>query len=56
MTNNMKQICVYCSARDAVDPLYIDAADVDGAVAIIADVMNNRLWDTPEYKIRAAVT
>ncbi|WP_417712757.1 kynureninase [Pseudophaeobacter arcticus] len=42
--------------RFGFTPLYIDAADVDGAVAIIADVMNNRLWDTPEYKIRAAVT
>ncbi len=42
--------------RFGFTPLYIDAADVDGAVAIIADVMNNRLWDQPEYKIRAAVT
>jgi kynureninase len=42
--------------RFGFTPLYIDAADVDGAVAIVADVMNNRLWDQPEYKIRAAVT
>ncbi|MGR3624173.1 kynureninase [Pseudophaeobacter sp.] len=42
--------------RFGFTPLYIDDADVDGAVAIIADVMNNRLWDRPEYKIRAAVT
>ncbi|OIQ44601.1 MAG: kynureninase [Roseobacter sp. MedPE-SW] len=42
--------------RFGFTPLYIDEGDVDGAVAIIADVMNNRLWDKPEYKIRAAVT
>lgn len=42
--------------RFGFTPLYIDEADVDAAVAIIADVMNNRLWDRPEYKIRAAVT
>ncbi|GAA6196313.1 kynureninase [Pseudophaeobacter arcticus] len=42
--------------RFGFTPLYIDEGDVDGAVAIIADVMNNQLWDKPEYKIRAAVT
>ena len=42
--------------RFGFTPLYIDEGDVDGAVAIIADVMNNKLWDKPEYKIRAAVT
>ncbi|MEP2717859.1 kynureninase [Pseudophaeobacter sp.] len=42
--------------RFGFTPLYIDEADVDGAVEIIADVMNNRLWDRPEYKIRSAVT
>ncbi len=42
--------------RFGFTPLYIDEEDVDRAVAIIADVMNNRLWDRPEYKIRAAVT
>jgi kynureninase len=42
--------------RFGFTPLYIDQTDVDGAVAIVADVMNNRLWDQPEYKIRAAVT
>lgn len=42
--------------RFGFTPLYIDESDVDGAVEIIADVMNNRLWDRPDYKIRAAVT
>jgi kynureninase len=42
--------------RFGFTPLFIDAADVDSAIAIIADVMNNRLWDRPEYKTRARVT
>ena len=42
--------------RFGFTPLYIDEADVLAAVDIIADVMNNALWDTPEYKTRSAVT
>lgn len=42
--------------RFGFTPLYIDEADVQGAVAILGDVMANRLWDRPEYKARAAVT
>jgi kynureninase len=42
--------------RFGLTPLYIDEADVRGAVDILADIMTNRLWDRPEYKIRAAVT
>jgi kynureninase len=42
--------------RFGFTPLYIDEADVRGAVDILADIMTNRLWDRPEYKIRAAVT
>ncbi|NIZ59503.1 kynureninase [Sedimentitalea sp. CY04] len=42
--------------RFGFTPLYIDEGDVNAAVDIIADVMNNNLWDRPEYKIRAAVT
>ena len=42
--------------RFGFTPLYIDAADVDAAIAILADVMNNGLWDRDEYKVRAAVT
>jgi kynureninase len=58
-----------CIARDLVGdfrapdimrfgftPLFIDASDVDQAVAIIADVMQNRLWDDPVYQQRAPVT
>lgn len=37
-------------------PLFIDAGDVDGAVDVIADVMDNKLWDDPEYKAVARVT
>ncbi len=42
--------------RFGFTPLYIDEADVKAAIDIISDVMNNRLWDRPQYKIRAAVT
>ncbi len=42
--------------RFGFTPLYIDAADVDRAVAIIAQVMGDRLWDRPAYHRRAAVT
>ena len=42
--------------RFGFTPLYIDAGDVDAAIAIISDVMSNGLWDRDEYKIRAAVT
>lgn len=42
--------------RFGFTPLYIDSADVDAAVAIIADVMGNALWDTPEFHAKQAVT
>ena len=42
--------------RFGFTPLFIDQGDVDGAIAIIADVMTNGLWDQPEYKTRARVT
>ncbi|MDQ2091502.1 kynureninase [Marimonas arenosa] len=42
--------------RFGFTPLYIDADDVTRAVDTLAEVMTNRLWDTPEYKTRARVT
>jgi kynureninase len=42
--------------RFGFTPLYIDQQDVRAATDIIADVMQNRLWDADAYKIRAAVT
>ncbi len=42
--------------RCGFTPLFIDAAEVDAAVKIIADIMQNNLWDRPEYKTRAKVT
>ncbi len=42
--------------RFGFTPLFIDQGDVARAIAIIADVMANALWDRPEYKIRAKVT
>jgi kynureninase len=42
--------------RCGFTPLFIDASDVAKAIAIIADIMQNNLWDRPEYKTRAKVT
>ncbi|MDO6591543.1 kynureninase [Loktanella sp. D2R18] len=42
--------------RFGFTPLFIDAGDVDRAISIVADVMQNRLWDDPIYQTRAAVT
>jgi kynureninase len=42
--------------RFGFTPLFIGAADVDRAVAILAEVMATSLWDNPIYKTRARVT
>lgn len=42
--------------RFGFTPLYIDEADVDAAVAIISDVINNKIYDSPEYRVRGRVT
>jgi len=42
--------------RFGITPLYIDETDIDRAVRVIAEVMDGRLWDRPEYRERAAVT
>ncbi|MEW2917725.1 kynureninase [Ruegeria sp. ANG10] len=42
--------------RFGFTPLYIDARDVERAVEILADIIQNRLWDAPEYKVRQRVT
>jgi kynureninase len=42
--------------RFGFTPLYIDECDVQAAVDILADVLDNRLWDTPEYHQKSRVT
>ena len=42
--------------RFGFTPLFIDAGDVDRAVAVIERVMAQRLWDDPAHRARAAVT
>ena len=42
--------------RFGFTPLYINAADVDAAIAILSEVMAKSLWDRDEYKTRAKVT
>ncbi|MCL4157107.1 UNVERIFIED_CONTAM: hypothetical protein GTU68_067506 [Idotea baltica] len=42
--------------RFGFTPMYLDSSDISAAVAIIADVMNNDLWDQDKYKVRSKVT
>ncbi|WP_116132077.1 kynureninase [Tropicimonas sp. IMCC34043] len=42
--------------RFGIAPLYIGEAEIDAAVAILAEVMAEGLWDRPEFKARAEVT
>jgi kynureninase len=42
--------------RFGFTPMYIDSGDVSAAVAIIADVMTNQLWDQDKYRVRGKVT
>ena len=42
--------------RFGITPLYLDEADIDRAVAVMAQVMQGRLWDNPAYREKAAVT
>jgi kynureninase len=42
--------------RFGFTPLYIGIAEVDAAVAMLAEVMDGDLWDRPEYRTRSRVT
>ena len=42
--------------RFGFTPLFVGLAEVDRAVAILAEVMEKSLWDTPAYQTRARVT
>lgn len=42
--------------RFGFTPLYIGLEEVDHAVEKLADIMENRLWDRPEYKVKAIIT
>lgn len=42
--------------RFGFTPMYLDSGDITAAVAIIADVMNNKIWDQGKYKVRSKVT
>ncbi len=42
--------------RFGFTPLYIDEADVRGAVDILADILATRSWDRPEYHQKRDVT
>ncbi len=42
--------------RFGFTPLYVDEDDAIQAVDVMADVLDNDLWDTPEYKTTSRVT
>jgi kynureninase len=42
--------------RFGFTPLYLDEVDVIRATEILEHVMNDRLWDRPEFKITRRVT
>jgi len=42
--------------RFGFTPLYIGEAEVQIAIGILKEIMQNRLWDRPEYMTRARVT
>ena len=42
--------------RFGFTPLYLNETDIDLAVNTLAKIMENRLWDTPAFHTRAAVT
>nr|WP_268821668.1 kynureninase [Octadecabacter dasysiphoniae] len=42
--------------RFGFTPLYIDDADVTGAVDVLADILDNRVWDDPKYMAKSRVT
>jgi kynureninase len=42
--------------RFGFTPLYVSYADVYDAVEILADVLDNRLWDNPKFLAKNAVT
>ncbi|WP_084352454.1 kynureninase [Primorskyibacter flagellatus] len=42
--------------RFGITPLYISQDDVSAAAKILAEILDQKLWDRPEYHKRAAVT
>ncbi|MEQ8877235.1 MAG: kynureninase [Phycisphaerales bacterium] len=42
--------------RFGFTPLYIDSADVSAAVAILADILDTKAWDRPEFRRANRVT
>ncbi len=42
--------------RFGLAPLYLDESDIIQAVAILADIMKKRKWDSPEFMQKKAVT
>ena len=42
--------------RFGLTPLYIGFTEVWDTVEALRDILDNRLWDAPEHRVRGAVT
>lgn len=42
--------------RFGMTPLYLSFSEVERAAAILRNILETRVWDTPEYQVRGAVT
>jgi len=42
--------------RFGIAPLYISESDIESAVQILADILNTKSWDNPNYLTKAMVT
>ena len=42
--------------RFGFTPMYLEPDNIHHAVDVLADILDNRLWDRPEYRKKAAVT
>ncbi|MEM7731716.1 MAG: kynureninase [Pseudomonadota bacterium] len=42
--------------RFGIAPFYLDAEDIDRAVGMLARILDEDVWDRPDYKTRKAVT
>ncbi|NRB31371.1 MAG: aminotransferase class V-fold PLP-dependent enzyme, partial [Rhizobiaceae bacterium] len=42
--------------RFGFTPLYLEESDIIAAAEILQDILDNDLWDTPEFKTKSAVT
>jgi len=42
--------------RFGITPLYLTQSDITRAADILCDIMANRTWDQPQFKVKSAIT